>query len=95
MSRVREPAEEALSSVNHRMIEAEEQERQQIAKDLHEDISQRLTLLATEIEQLKAGSASLSKVPAALPMGRVIGPVFRGGAARRWSAAIGLCTGFK
>src|ERR1700751_1600667 len=55
MSTVRKQAEEALSSVSYRVIEAEEQERQRIAKDLHENIGQRVTLLVIEIEQLKAG----------------------------------------
>ena len=50
VSRVRKQAEEALSSASWRVIEAEEQECQRIAKDLHEDIGQRLTLLALEIE---------------------------------------------
>jgi signal transduction histidine kinase len=53
VSRVRKQAEEALSSVSDRVIEAEEQERHRIAKDLHEDIGQRLTLLAIETEQLE------------------------------------------
>jgi signal transduction histidine kinase len=35
------------------VIEAEERERNRIAKDLHEDIGQRLALLAIGIEQLK------------------------------------------
>jgi signal transduction histidine kinase len=56
VSRVRKQAEEALSSVSYKVIEAEEKERQRIAKDLHEDIGQRVTLLVIEIEQLKAGS---------------------------------------
>jgi signal transduction histidine kinase len=56
VSRVRELAEEALSNVSHKVIEAEEQERQQIAKELHEDIGQRLTMLAIEIEQLEPNS---------------------------------------
>ena len=60
VSRVRKLAEEALSSVSHRVIEAEEQERQRIAKDLHEDIGQRLTLMAIEIEQLKTDSPNQS-----------------------------------
>jgi signal transduction histidine kinase len=51
VSRVRKLADEALSSVSHKVIEAEEQERQRIARDLHEDIGQRLALLAIEIEQ--------------------------------------------
>jgi signal transduction histidine kinase len=53
VSRVRKHAEDALSSVSYRVIEAEEQERHRIASDLHEDIGQRLTLLVLEVEQLK------------------------------------------
>jgi signal transduction histidine kinase len=53
VSRVRMQAEEALSSVSYRVIEAEEQERHRIAADLHEDVGQRLTLLALGIERLK------------------------------------------
>ena len=53
VSQVRKQAEDALSSVSYRVIEAEEQERHRIASDLHEDIGQRLTLLVLEVEQLK------------------------------------------
>jgi PAS domain S-box-containing protein len=49
----RKQAEQALASMNRRMIEAEEQERARIAIDLHENIGQRLALLANELEQLK------------------------------------------
>jgi PAS domain S-box-containing protein len=49
----RKRAEEALSSMSRRVIEAEERERNRIAKDLHEDIGQRLALLAIGIDQLK------------------------------------------
>jgi len=49
----RKLAEEALSSMNRRVIEAEERERDRIAKDLHENVGQRLALLAIAIEQLK------------------------------------------
>jgi signal transduction histidine kinase len=55
-SRVRKQTEEALSSVSYRVIEAEEQERRRIASDLHEDIGQRLTLLAVKIEEAKTHS---------------------------------------
>jgi PAS domain S-box-containing protein len=48
----RKRAEEALACMNRRVIEAEERERHRIAKDLHEDIGQRLALLASGIEQL-------------------------------------------
>jgi PAS domain S-box-containing protein len=52
----RKRTEEALSRVNRRAIEAEEREHNRIAKDLHEDIGQRLALLAIEIEQLKTNA---------------------------------------
>lgn len=52
VSRVHKLAEEALSSVSHKLIEVEERERRRIAQDLHEDIAQRLALLALENEQL-------------------------------------------
>jgi len=54
VSRVRKQAEDALSSVSYRVIEAEEQERQRIATDLHEDVGQRLTMLVIAAEELKA-----------------------------------------
>jgi len=65
VSRVRKQAEEALSSVSYRVIEAEEQERRRIASDLHEDIGQRLTLLVLEVEQLKADTPT-ADVPSGL-----------------------------
>jgi PAS domain S-box-containing protein len=49
----RKLAGEALSSVSRRLIEAQEQERTRIARDLHDDINQRLALLAIELERLK------------------------------------------
>jgi PAS domain S-box-containing protein len=49
----RKRAEEALSCMNRRVIEAEERERNRIARDLHEDVGQRVALLAIAIEQLK------------------------------------------
>jgi signal transduction histidine kinase len=49
----RKLAEEALSCMNRRVIEAEERERDRIARDLHENVGQRLALLAIAIEQLK------------------------------------------
>ena len=49
----RKLAEEALSNVSRRLIEAQEQERTRIARDLHDDINQQLALLAIEMEQLR------------------------------------------
>jgi len=44
-------AEEALSTVGRKLIEAAENERVRIARELHDDICQRLTILGLEIEQ--------------------------------------------
>ncbi len=46
-------AEEAILAVNRRLIEAQEQERTRIARELHDDISQRLAMLAVELEQVR------------------------------------------
>lgn len=62
-SRVRRQEKEALSSVSCKVIEAEEQERQRISRDLHEGIAQRLTLLVVEIDQLKAELPNAVDVP--------------------------------
>jgi signal transduction histidine kinase len=48
----RKVAEEALSGVSRRLIEAQEQERTRIARELHDDIGQRLAMLTIELEQL-------------------------------------------
>ena len=49
----RRRAEEALTSMSHRLIEAQERERTRIARELHDDTTQRLAMLAIGIEQLK------------------------------------------
>jgi len=49
----RKRTEEALASVNRRLIEAQEQERGRIARDLHDHTNQRLALLAIGLEELK------------------------------------------
>jgi len=41
--------EEALSNLSRRLIEAQEQERTRIARELHDDIGQRLSLLASSL----------------------------------------------
>ena len=50
----RKVAEEALSKVGGRLIEAHEEERSRIARDLHDDIGQRLALLANHLDGLKS-----------------------------------------
>ena len=49
----RKQAEEALSSVSRRLIEAQESERTHIARELHDDVSQRLALIAVNLEAAK------------------------------------------
>jgi PAS domain S-box-containing protein len=45
-------AEEALATVNQRLIDAHEDERGRIARELHDDITQRLVLLSIRLEAL-------------------------------------------
>lgn len=47
----RKLAEEVLSSVSRRLIEAHEEERTWIARELHDDINQRIALLTVQLEQ--------------------------------------------
>lgn len=49
----RKRAEEVLSGMSRRLIEAQEQERMRIARELHDDINQRLALLAVELEHVR------------------------------------------
>ena len=49
----RKLAEEALNSISRKLIEAQEQERTRIARELHDDFSQRMALLAIELDLLK------------------------------------------
>jgi PAS domain S-box-containing protein len=44
-------AQDALENVSGRLIEAQEKERSRIARDLHDDICQRLALLSMELEE--------------------------------------------
>ncbi len=58
----RKLAEAALADMNRRLIEAQEQERSRIARELHDDIGQRLALLAIELEQLHQDPPDLPEV---------------------------------
>jgi len=49
----RKLSELALASVSHKLIEAQEQERLRISRELHDDIGQRLAMLAIELQQLQ------------------------------------------
>lgn len=49
----RREAEEANRNVSKKLIEAQEKERKRIARELHDDINQRLAMLAIELQQLE------------------------------------------
>ncbi len=49
----RKQAEKAVSAMTLKLVEAHEQERTRIARELHDDINQRLGLLALELSQLQ------------------------------------------
>ncbi len=49
----RKRMEEALSTVNQRLIEAHEEERTRIARELHDDVNQRLALLVVKLDSLQ------------------------------------------
>src|SRR5215469_13932296 len=53
-------AEEALSGVSGKLIQAQEQERRRIARELHDDIGQRLALLSVTLDQVRVGLGNVS-----------------------------------
>jgi PAS domain S-box-containing protein len=55
----RKQAEEALASVSHKLIEAQEKERTRIARELHDDINQQIALTAVELEGLQQSNPNL------------------------------------
>ena len=54
-------AEEALSSISRRLIDAQEQERSRIARELHDDISQRLALVAVGLDRQRGDLRSTTR----------------------------------
>jgi PAS domain S-box-containing protein len=55
----RKRTEVALANLSRRLIETQEQERTRIARELHDDIGQRLALLTVELGQLPQDSPEL------------------------------------
>lgn len=51
--------EETLSTMSRKLIESQEQERGRIGRELHDDINQRLAMLAVELEQLQQNPADV------------------------------------
>lgn len=56
VSRLRQMSEGKVASVNRKLIDAEERVRARIGKELHDDIEQRLALLANQVAQLSQGA---------------------------------------
>jgi signal transduction histidine kinase len=56
----RKLAQEALSTVSQRLIDAQEEERSRLARELHDDISQRLGLLSLRLSELAHASLQLN-----------------------------------
>ena len=55
----RKQVEEALASMSRKLIGAQEQERTRIARELHDDINQRIAMLSIDLERLEqTGSPS-------------------------------------
>jgi PAS domain S-box-containing protein len=49
----RKLAEEALRDLGGRLIAAQEEERSRVARELHDDVNQRMALLSIELEQIR------------------------------------------
>ena len=49
----RKRAEEAVADLSQKLLEAQEQERRRIGRELHDDINQRLALLSVEIQRIR------------------------------------------
>jgi PAS domain S-box-containing protein len=54
-------AQAALSEMTRKLIEAQEQERARIGRELHDDINQRLAMLAVELEHLEGDPSDVPR----------------------------------
>ena len=52
-------SEQALADMTRKLIEAQEQERARIGRELHDDINQRLGMLSLELEQLQENPSEI------------------------------------
>lgn len=54
--------QDSLRRISGDLIEAQERERRRIARELHDDINQRLAMLAVELEQLEGSPSDISRL---------------------------------
>jgi PAS domain S-box-containing protein len=57
----RKQSDEALARMSRKLIMAQDEERRRIARDLHDDIGQRISLMAAELEQLQEDPSQASQ----------------------------------
>jgi len=55
-------ATDALATINHRLIDAQEEERAHIARELHDDVTQRLALVTISLDELARSGPSPTEV---------------------------------
>ena len=55
----RRRAKEALAGMTRKLVEAQEQERARIGRELHDDITQRLAMLSIELQRLQADPSEI------------------------------------
>lgn len=60
VSRLRRMTEEAFSSVDRRLLDLEERERTWVARELHDDVSQRLALVSVSLQRLQDDVSGLN-----------------------------------
>jgi PAS domain S-box-containing protein len=56
----RKQMQEALSDLARKLIEAQEKERARIARELHDDVGQRLAIASIELDQLRANPSEIN-----------------------------------
>ncbi|RSL17094.1 PAS domain S-box-containing protein [Edaphobacter aggregans] len=64
-------AQQSLEKMSGRLIEAQEQERSRIARELHDDICQRLALLSLEIDEVHVASVDANTTESLEQIGRL------------------------
>jgi PAS domain S-box-containing protein len=58
---LRKQMEEQLAGMSRKLIEAQEQERSRVGRELHDDINQRLSILSVELERLQENPSEIQE----------------------------------